>query len=130
MKKRFFIGILIVGVLVSSFLVSCASVPEGGTDVLDGTMYYWRSNQNRTITFFFDAGKYECVEKVVGSSNTDREDGTYSIDGNKIILVKSSGHKPLGSYILSEDKKTIQSSLGYTFEKQKRTKFDNIMNIF
>jgi hypothetical protein len=93
----------LVSVLVLA-AVSCASTPKEKTDELDGTEWTWWLNDNSYERYKFRAGKYYYSELKNNGASTDTGEGTYSIDGNKIFLVRANGRKYLFPYVFSEDR--------------------------
>jgi hypothetical protein len=89
-------------VLLVLVFASCASAPKEKTDELDGTDWTWRISDNSYERFKFRAGKYYYITAKFGFSETTTE-GTYSIDGDKIIFVKNTGGTK-ATYVFSEDR--------------------------
>jgi hypothetical protein len=135
-KIKFYLPVaLLVSMLLLS-LSACASTPKEKTDELDGTDWTWHITEQSYRRFRFRAGKYSFATSRATRSDNIEEEGTYVIDGDKIILTKN----PKGlkfTYVLSEDRqkfwpenevggrfyyargKTLSESLDSIFKKKK-----------
>jgi hypothetical protein len=111
---------LSAAILASAFLLSvlaCASTPKEKTDELDGTDWKWNITDNAYERYKFRAGKYN-----YSTSSIDTESGTYTIDGDKIFMVRDDGREKLFPYVFSEDRQSFHrenESDKFSFKREK-----------
>jgi hypothetical protein len=101
---------LVLALSAGLALSSCASSPKEKTDELDGTEWIWRMSDTSSQTFKFrHGGKYHFTEFLGGTS-----EGTYTIDGDKIITVHKggSGGDIKATYVFSEDRQRFWQEFG------------------
>jgi hypothetical protein len=112
--------LLPAAMLVSALLLSalsCASTPKEKTDELDGTDWKRDITNNSYERYKFRAGKYD-----FSNSSIDTESGTYTIDGDKIFMVRDDGRKKLFPYVFSEDRQSFHrenESDKFSFKREK-----------
>jgi hypothetical protein len=113
-----FMRLLPAAMLVSALLLSalsCASAPKEKTDELDGTDWKWTITNNSYERYKFRAGKYN-----YSTSSIDTGSGTYTIDGDKILMVKDNGLK--FTYVFSEDRQSFHKEFDsdkFSFKREK-----------
>lgn len=111
MKKALFLSVTAALALCLVVLGSCASAPREKTDELDGTDWEFVYQAGHENYKFSHGGVYNWSSYISGFATPTKRNGTYTIEGDKIIFVRKADYSDVTlTATFSEDRKSFSYS--------------------